>query len=412
MQKKLAVFDVDGTLTDSVAVHQAAFILALEQTGLKGFDTNWNNYTEHTDSFIFKTIFEDQMQRSIADSDMEDFENALLGFIENMTQRQPVCEIKGARFFLDQLDKLNDVDIVFATGSLRKPAHLKLRQADIPINNELLVCANTIFVRDELVAKAIQQAKEHYGVSHYDQVFSFGDGIWDLQTAQSLSIDFVGINSEKLGAMNLTHYYPDFTHPSLHKHVGIRVDPVFNFRIASEGEVSNEFKQMGMHDFQAAAAFIRDLPYGRNADKHNLLTVFTDGRGTCSTKHALLKLLAMENDQHQVELSIGLFKMNPFNTPEVGNTLRQYNLEYIPEAHCYLRVGEEIIDVTKAHSKPSDFVSDLIEETDILPDQITDYKVAWHQKYLRRWLSENIQIPLTFESLWQVREMCIADLAS
>ena len=69
----------------------------------------------------------------------------------------------------------------------------------------------------------------------------------------------------------------------------------YNFPITAGGEMSKAFLERGVTDFSSAAEYVRDLPYGRNADKLNLLTVFTDGCATCSTKHGLLKVLADEN---------------------------------------------------------------------------------------------------------------------
>ena len=117
--------------------------------------------------------------------------------------------------------------------------------------------------------------------------------------------------------------------------------------------------------------------------------MFADNCGTCSTKHALLKRLADENDFKNVKLILGLFRMNKKNTPEISATLMQNDLEFIPEAHCYLKFEEQIIDLTKINSKPTDFLDDLIEEIEISPDQITDYKVNYHKNYLVTWLDNN-----------------------
>lgn len=184
-----------------------------------------------------------------------------------------------------------------------------------------------------------------------------------------------------------------------------------DFEIRSNGRISKEFIDRNILTFNQASLFIRQLAYGRNADKNNLASVFTDNCGTCSTKHALLKKLADENNFEKVKLIVGLFKMNKQNTPEVYATLQKNQLEYIPEAHCYLKFEDRIIDVTKINSKPSDFLDDLIEEIEISPEQINDYKVNYHKNYLETWLDNNRQINLTLNEIWKIREQCIQDLA-
>lgn len=184
-----------------------------------------------------------------------------------------------------------------------------------------------------------------------------------------------------------------------------------DFDIKSMGQISKEFTDRNIVTFKQASLFIKQLAYGRNADKNNLATVFTDNCGTCSTKHALLKRLADENEFEKVKLIVGLFKMNKKNTPQVSSTLQKYNLEYIPEAHCYLKFEDQIIDLTKLNSKPSDFLDELIEEIEILPEQITDFKVNYHKNYLASWLDKNKQINLSLNDLWKIREECIQKLS-
>lgn len=185
----------------------------------------------------------------------------------------------------------------------------------------------------------------------------------------------------------------------------------WNFKINRLGNISNRFLEYNIYTFQQALDFVRHLPYGRNLNKSDLITVFVEGCGTCSTKHALLKQLAIENNYDNIKLIMGLFKMNANNTPEITKTLNENKLDYIPEAHCYLKIENEIIDVMKVNSKPEDFANDLIEEKEILPNQIADYKEAYHKNYLENWLKGNKQIIYTLNELWAIREQCIQDLS-
>lgn len=184
----------------------------------------------------------------------------------------------------------------------------------------------------------------------------------------------------------------------------------YNFPISAAGPVSLEFLRRNISDFQAALQFIGNLPYGRNKSRSNFIALFAENCGTCSTKHALLKQLALENSADSVTLIIGLLKMNAANTPAVAATLSGAKLEYMPEAHCYLRINGAITDVMKASSTPDDFINDLLEETSVEPEQVADYKVEYHRRFLERWLRENPEISYTLEELWSIREQCIRDL--
>ncbi|MGC4041838.1 MAG: hypothetical protein QM710_13915 [Flavobacterium sp.] len=185
-----------------------------------------------------------------------------------------------------------------------------------------------------------------------------------------------------------------------------------DFEIRPLGEISNAFLAKNIATFGDAVHFVAHLNYGRNANKEDLKTVFSDNCGTCSTKHALLKLLADENGFGGIKLLLGIFKMNAKNTHRVAQTLLKNHLEYLPEAHNYLKANSTIFDFTKANSKASDFADDLIMEIEMQPNQISDYKVGFHKKYLQQWLDENPQIQFDLDGIWQIREQCIRDLSN
>ncbi len=412
-KNKLALFDIDGTLTDSVKIHQSAFVKALNNFGLFDFDTNWSSYKHHTDSYIFKTIFEAQLKKPLTNEDIEHFERLLNDLISEAVIQNPLKEIEGAKNFLYELKHNSDFDIVFATGSLFVPAKLKLEQVGISLPDTLIISANQIFSRDDLVLKAIETAKVFYSNSTYEQIISFGDGVWDYETSKNVDIDFIGINNEKLQKYNVPTFYLNYTDNELSRKLNIQrvILEYPDFEIKSKGKISEEFLKNGISTFRQAAIFIQNLPYGRNSNKNDLATLFTDHCGTCSTKHAILKLLADENNFADIILICGLFRMNGRNTPQVLSTLSKHGLKFIPEAHNYLKYKNQILDFTMPDSKAIDFVHDVIEEIEIFPHQITDYKVSYHKQYLEYWLETDTEIKFSLADIWAIREQCIQDLA-
>src|SRR6218665_906649 len=185
-----------------------------------------------------------------------------------------------------------------------------------------------------------------------------------------------------------------------------------DFKIALSGGISGACLSRGLDSFHRVADFIHHLPYGRNADKSNLASLFTEGRGTCSTKHAFLSRLAQEQGQEGIQLTVGLYRMHAKNTPAVARRLGQHGLNFIPEAHCYLKFGGRRFDFTKSGPGALDFEPDLIEEISIEPEQINGYKVSYHKTYLKAWLQTNPELNLALEELWQIREQCIGDLSA
>jgi hypothetical protein len=181
--------------------------------------------------------------------------------------------------------------------------------------------------------------------------------------------------------------------------------------LQSVGPVSVAFIARGITDFRAAGRYLQGLPYGRTVDRADFRAVLREGKGTCSTKHALLAALAHEHDL-PVVLTLGIYAMHERNTPGVGVVLTRYGLASLPEAHCYLTYAGRRIDVTRFGAEPAEPITPLYEEA-IVPEQIGDYKVTLHRHYMQTWVNANAEHVRgrSVEEMWRIREECIAALA-
>lgn len=184
---------------------------------------------------------------------------------------------------------------------------------------------------------------------------------------------------------------------------------MLNFKLDSNKNFSKTFLEFEVQSFSEAMNFIKNLPYGRNSNRKDFELVLKEQQGTCSSKHALLKSLADENQHFEVKLMLGIFKMNGINTPKVKNTLNKYSFEYIPEAHNYIKIEDKIFDCTTSNSSELNFKNDLIQEIEIEPKQVIQFKIDHHQNFLKNWCQENNQ---NFDEIWKIREECISALSS
>ncbi|WP_228462889.1 hypothetical protein [Chryseobacterium caseinilyticum] len=183
-----------------------------------------------------------------------------------------------------------------------------------------------------------------------------------------------------------------------------------NFKIRiNRGIISEQFLKRSISDFHDACQYISKLPYKRNSDKNNILCVFDDLGGTCSTKHATLRKLALENGHTDIKLILGIFKMDTEYTWKIKNTLEKFNLNYIPEAHNYLKIDDEYFDFTKPGSDYLQFKSKLLIEREIEFDEILDEKISFHKDFLKKWIADQ-NIHCSLDEIWNIREQCIKDL--
>ncbi|PHS09242.1 MAG: hypothetical protein COA88_05225 [Kordia sp.] len=173
--------------------------------------------------------------------------------------------------------------------------------------------------------------------------------------------------------------------------------------------LSKRLLELEVFTFLEAVQFVKNLPYGRTADRANPDLVLKELKGTCSTKHAVLKKVAIEQELSNVKLYLCMFKMSGSNIPLLANVLDKHQVAYVPEAHCVLQIDNNFIDVTNATSNYDNLINDVLELIEIQPEQIGSFKVAYHQAYLKKWL-KGTNSEYLFEEFWDIREECIATL--
>ena len=65
-------------------------------------------------------------------------------------------------------------------------------------------------------------------------------------------------------------------------------------RIAENGPVSKMFIDLGIKSLHEACRYVHELPYGYNSNSDDLMILFKEKKGTCTTKHAVIGTLAQE----------------------------------------------------------------------------------------------------------------------
>ena len=182
-----------------------------------------------------------------------------------------------------------------------------------------------------------------------------------------------------------------------------------NTKLSPNKPISQRFLAIGIDGFQDAARYVHFLPYGRTSNRTNLLLVLDEKKGTCSSKHALLALLARECSV-SLDLMLGIYSMDGNNTNGVETVLNKYDLKSIPEAHCYLRYEARRIDITRV-VEATNPISNFLLEKAIEPEDVSLKKVEIHQDFIRRWLENNfVSTKYDFDAMWRIREECISVL--
>ncbi len=183
-----------------------------------------------------------------------------------------------------------------------------------------------------------------------------------------------------------------------------------DYKLTSKDSLTELVRCNGIESWNELTAFVKNLPYGRTSNRTDFGLVLSESKGSCSSKHALLKKIADLNNIPDVKLMLGIYKMNELNTPNIGTVLADNSIKYIPEAHCYLKLNDKYLDVTTMNSKFSRIEMDILKVIEIEPDQVINFKVEYHKEFIRNWLKSD-NLLFNFEQIWHVRECCIENLS-
>ncbi len=182
-----------------------------------------------------------------------------------------------------------------------------------------------------------------------------------------------------------------------------------DYKLSSNDDLTELAKSNGINSWNELTGFIKNLPYGRNKNRIELGLVLSEKKGTCSSKHALIKRIADLNNIPGIKLVLGIYRMDQMNTPKIGKELTKNSIEFIPEAHCYLNINGKRTDLTTKRSEFQKIEKDIIQEKEIDPRYVAEFKVEYHKKFIKKWLKVN-NSEFKFDQIWQIREKCILNL--
>ncbi len=209
-QNTLFIFDIDGTLTDSIPTYLKVITKVLADIGLKDIDTDYDNYKHHTDRYALEYNYE----RNFGQKPPDDLRHKLDNLLDiELSKHAPVQEIKGARKTLTNLQK-EGIPFSYGTGAFPKASIQKLVAANILCIPEVLATSITSVSREGFVKEAIYKSEVFYNKTTFDHIIAVGDGLWDLKAAQNLGIDFLGVGIKNKDIMmdnGCKNWIEDFT---------------------------------------------------------------------------------------------------------------------------------------------------------------------------------------------------------
>ncbi|PQJ78607.1 HAD family hydrolase [Polaribacter porphyrae] len=200
------IFDIDGTLTDTIKVDDKCFIKAFKNVfGIDISNQNWSEFINVTDWGITEELILKHKNRipTVIEYQKMISEFVTLLQYELNTNKNQFKEIKGALNFIEYLKSKSksNLEIGIATGGWEKSAVLKLKSIGINALDFAFSNSNHFKTREDIVSDVIHKLNQKHK-HKINKVIYFGDGIWDYKTCKKLGIEFIGIDNSKNNKLN------------------------------------------------------------------------------------------------------------------------------------------------------------------------------------------------------------------
>lgn len=194
MRARLAVFDIDGTLTRTSAVDDACFVDAVRsEWGVEGVSTDWEGYEHFSDNAIARQISRVHRGREATSAELAALRDRFAALIRQQSREHPelFAEVPGSPTIFAALAR-DAWHTAIATGGWTPTAHHKLDTAGVPHRGVPAAFACDAEPRESIIRIAIARAEAATG-STFDRIVYVGDGVWDARACRQLALPFVGV---------------------------------------------------------------------------------------------------------------------------------------------------------------------------------------------------------------------------
>jgi len=157
--------------------------------------------------------------------------------------------------------------------------------------------------------------------------------------------------------------------------------------VTPAGPISEEFRSLGRLTFQAACRYVLELPYGYNSDKNDLMILFKEKMGTCTTKHAVIGSLAEELGL-PVAKHVGIYRMTEELVTGTKAILDKHRLPNVPMLHCFLVYNRFRVDLTEGNNNGKNrAIDEFLFTQEVIPnipakDEYLLYRQALKERIL------------------------------
>ena len=210
MEKKLLLFDIDGTLIASGGAGEHALRLGIKDRFGLDEDFRGIEIAGRTDSGIARQFF---AKHSLPDTpgNTAAFFESYLGHLVRLLPQKEGRLLPGIQPLLDTLKSRPDMVLALLTGNLARGAKLKLTHYGVWDYFEFGAYADDHYDRNQLGHFARTRAQERHGTDFPpERIYVLGDTPHDITCARAIGAIAVAIATGQYSRAQLAEHAPDF----------------------------------------------------------------------------------------------------------------------------------------------------------------------------------------------------------
>ena len=188
------MFDIDGTLVDSMRVDSHLYARAVRETlgGDVYIDETWRPYVHVTDGGILDEILAQHRFEEPLDELRSAVKRRFIELVRGHVDAGATVlrEIRGATALLQELRARPDVRVAIATGGWAETALIKLAAIGVSLDGIGFASSSDAHQRTKIMELAAQRALR--GVVPTTRTY-LGDGAWDQRASAELGYRFIAI---------------------------------------------------------------------------------------------------------------------------------------------------------------------------------------------------------------------------
>lgn len=181
------IFDMDGTIVDSLPYHYEAWKIFFNQNKVENFSEKLNEYKGGGTLDLMRTVYGNQYSKKELKKMSEDKEK-----IFRKIYKGEIKQILGFKKFLDEL-KSKDIMVGLASNAIRKNVSMIINELEIYDYFDSIICGDEV-INGKPNPEMFNETIDRFNINK-DECLIFEDSLEGVLAAKNSGVKVIGITS-------------------------------------------------------------------------------------------------------------------------------------------------------------------------------------------------------------------------